>query len=72
LGAVLAWLILASTILAEGRYLLVAIVAWAALLVAGAERLLGRWPAGIWVWPGIMLALDAYVLATLVIPDAHL
>jgi hypothetical protein len=70
LGGVIAWLILATTIPAEGRYLLVAIVAWAALFVAGAERLFGNRRAALWVWPGIMLALDAYVLANWVIPDA--
>jgi hypothetical protein len=73
LGSVTAWLLLAwGTIHPEGRYLLVAIVAWAALLVAGAERLAGYRAAALWLWPVIMLGLNAYVLATWLIPDAHL
>jgi hypothetical protein len=73
LGSLVAWLLLIRvTTQAEGRYLLVAIVAWATLLVAGAARLAGYRPAALWLWPAIMLGLDVYVLATWLIPDAHL
>lgn len=72
-GAVAAWLaILRDTAGAEGRYLLVGIVAWAVLLVRGAERIGFGHGAALWAWPTIMLALNAYVLTTWVIPNAHI
>jgi hypothetical protein len=73
LGSLIGWLLLIrSTPQAEGRYLLVAIVAWAALLVAGAVRLAPGRAAALWVWPTIMLALDGYVLAKWLVPYAQL
>jgi hypothetical protein len=73
LGSVIAWLmIIRVTTLAEGRYLLVAIVPWAALLVAGATYAgRNRW-MGLWLWPTIMLGLDGYVLAHWLIPHTTL
>ena len=72
LGSVVVWLLLLrATNQAEGRYLLVAVVAWAALLAAGSERLLARF-GGIWLWPLLFLGLDVYVLARFLIPYAHL
>jgi hypothetical protein len=50
---------------------LAALVAWAALLAAGSERLLARF-GGIWLWPLLFLGLDVYVLARFLIPYAHL
>jgi hypothetical protein len=69
-ASVVAWLlILRDTTQAEGRYILVGILAWAALLVAGADRLTSvRAQIGAFVWPAIFFGLDIYVLATWLVP----
>jgi D-alanyl-D-alanine carboxypeptidase (penicillin-binding protein 5/6) len=72
IGSVVGWLLLLrSTTQGEGRYLLVAIVAWAVFLVAGSERLIRR-RAGLWLWPILLGALDGYVLLRWLVPYAHL
>lgn len=73
LGSAIAWLvIISSTTQAEGRYVLVGIVAWSAFLVVGSERLAFGRSLGLWLWPVIMAALDVYVLATWVLPKASI
>lgn len=72
-ASIITWLlIIRATTQAEGRYVLVAIVAWAALLVGGSERLTPGSPVGLCVWPTTLVALDGYVLVTWLIPYAHL
>jgi hypothetical protein len=71
LGSVIAWLaLLATTNQGEGRYLLVAIIAWASLLIAGSERLL-RQTIALWLWPVLFVAVDAYVVLRWLVPYAH-
>jgi hypothetical protein len=76
IGSVIGWLlIIRYTTQAEGRYLLVAIVAWAAFLVGGSEWVgrLGGWRSvSLWLWPAIFLGVDAYVLAHFLIPLAEI
>lgn len=70
IGSLVAWLaLLRETTQVEGRYLLIAVVAWAAFLVAGAERLIRS--SGLVIWPLIFLGVDVYVLAKFLIPYAH-
>ena len=72
LGSVIAWLaLLATTNQGEGRYLLVAILAWGLFLVAGSEGLLRRGVA-LWLWPALFVAVDAYVVLRWLVPYAHL
>jgi hypothetical protein len=70
-GSLIAWLaLLATTNQGEGRYLLVAILAWAFFLIAGSERLLRR-PVALWLWPALFVAADAYVVLRWLVPYAH-
>jgi 4-amino-4-deoxy-L-arabinose transferase-like glycosyltransferase len=72
-GSVIAWLlILRETTQAEGRYLLIAVSAWAIVLCAGSQ-----WPVRrpLWLnrlslalWPALFCAIDAYVFARWEIP----
>lgn len=73
MGAAVAWLlIIRQTTQAEGRYLLVAVTAWATLLVEGSARLV-RWRSvGIWLWPVVFLVVDAYLIGNWLIPDGTL
>ena len=72
IGSLVGWVLLIRyTTQPEGRYLLVAIVAWAVFLVAGSERLIPR-RAGLWLWPILLGALDGYVLLRWLVPYAHL
>src|SRR5436190_4288418 len=74
-ASLIGWLlIIRVTTQGEGRYLLVAIVPWSALLVAGASHLTRNlpWNVGFLLWPGIMFGLDAYVIATWLIPSGGL
>ncbi len=72
-GSIGAWLaIVRATTGAQGRYLLVGIVAWATLLVLGAERVMRGLRLASFVWPAVMTSLVCYVLLTWVIPYAHL
>ena len=67
------WLaIVRDTTQAEGRYLLVGVVAWATLLVAGSARLAGGRAVGVVLWPAIFAALDVHVLAMWLVPHGHL
>jgi hypothetical protein len=70
-GSAIGWLaLLATTNQGEGRYLLVAILAWAVFLIAGTERLLRR-PEALWLWPVLFVGVDAYVLLKWLLPYAH-
>jgi hypothetical protein len=40
--------------------------------VLGSEQLTAGRAWGLWIWPAIMIALDAQVIATVLIPYAHL
>jgi 4-amino-4-deoxy-L-arabinose transferase-like glycosyltransferase len=75
IGSLITWLVIASdTTQAEGRYLLVGIIPWAGLLVAGAVKLasalkLARYrELALWLWPAIFAGVDGYVLATWLVP----
>jgi hypothetical protein len=71
-GAVVAWLVIVrGTTQAEGRYLLIAIIPLAVLLVGGSQHMAGGRRAALWLWPAVFLGLDGYVLATWLIPWAH-
>lgn len=68
-GSMLAWLLIArDTNHAQGRYLLTGVTAWSMLLVEGACRRLPGRPWSRWAWPGVFLALDLYLVATILIP----
>jgi hypothetical protein len=72
IGSLIGWfLIIRYTTQPEGRYLLVAVVAWAALLVGGSEGIGAGRPTSLWAWPVIFAGLDVYVLAKWLIPFAH-
>ena len=73
LGSGIAWLLLVrATTQGEGRYLLIALVAWAILLVSGTCKLSGGYPAGWWAWPAAFLGVDLWLVASLLIPYGRL
>jgi hypothetical protein len=73
LASLITWLvIIRATTQAEGRYLLVGVVAWSAFLLAGSTRIMGGRAVALAVWPAIFIALDVYVLANWLVPYAHL
>jgi len=72
-GSVVVWLVLVrATTQGEGRYLLVAVAAWAALLVSGALRAGRGHPLAGWAWPAAFLAVDGWLIATLLVPYGRL
>ncbi|TAK68424.1 MAG: hypothetical protein EPO13_09880 [Actinomycetota bacterium] len=73
LGSLISWTLLVRQYTqSEGRYLLVAVSAWAMLLVWGTWRLIPWRSVGLWLWPVALLAADVVVLATWVIPHRTL
>lgn len=64
-----AWLlVIRSATHGQGRYLLTGVTAWSTLLVAGTGRVGPARSWLRWVWPAVFLALDGYLLATVLIP----
>lgn len=69
LASIGAWLaIVRQSPHGQGRYLLTGVVGWATVFVAGSSRLprAGGW--AIWLWPLGFLSVDAWVVATYLIP----
>jgi hypothetical protein len=72
-GSAIAWLLLVrATTQGEGRYLLIAIVAWAWLLISGITKAARGHPAAWWIWPAAFLGVDLWLVAALLIPYGQL
>jgi hypothetical protein len=72
LASVIAWLVIVrATTQAEGRYLLVGVIAWAAFLAAGGVRTARNREVALLLWPVIFAGLDIYVLARWLVPFGH-
>ncbi len=72
-GLIAVIILIKTTSIGDARVAFVGIAAFAIVLVLGStrlvERLIPRWsPIGTWVWPTVLLALDAYVVVRFLIP----